>query len=131
MKWWLPLVIVVVSLALIVLVVVVLCCRRRKSAQTEKKDTASTEMDSEIVEKMDEAEDYNSFTQDISSHRQLNSYGIPAEPISLGDSTIKDEGLPSTSVEQVEVLVCGEENKVEIVSKNETLFDRLHGLNRG
>ncbi|KAK2942714.1 hypothetical protein BLNAU_22384 [Blattamonas nauphoetae] len=35
-----------------------------------------------------------------------------------------------SDIEQVEVLVCGEENKVEIVSKNETLFDRLHGLNK-
>ncbi|KAK2956754.1 hypothetical protein BLNAU_8207 [Blattamonas nauphoetae] len=131
MKWWLPLLIVVVSLALIVIVVVVLCCRRRKSAQIEKKDTASTEMDSEIVEKMEGPEDYNSLNQVVStSHRQLNTNGIHAEPISLGASTFKDEGLPSTSVEQLEVLVCGEASKVEIVSKNETLFDRLHGLNK-
>ncbi|KAK2958404.1 hypothetical protein BLNAU_6674 [Blattamonas nauphoetae] len=131
MKWWLPLVIVVVSLALIVIVIIVICFRRRKSSSSEKKDTASTELDADIVVKLETDEYCDSFNHDITtSHRQLNSYGIHAEPDSLGASTCKDDGIPSTSVEEVEVLVCGEECKIEIVQKNETLFDRLHGLNK-
>ncbi|KAK2963985.1 hypothetical protein BLNAU_1066 [Blattamonas nauphoetae] len=131
MKWWLPLVIVLVSFALIVIIIVIVCYRRRKSATIQKKDTASTELDAEIVEKMDEAENHDSLNQIVSaSHRQVNLHGIVAQPISLGESTLNYDKGPSTSVEAVEVLVCGETSKVEIVSKNETLFERLHGQNK-
>ncbi|KAK2950352.1 hypothetical protein BLNAU_14687 [Blattamonas nauphoetae] len=130
MKWWLPLVIVLVSLALIVIVIVVICCRRRKTKKMERKDIASTELDTEMVEKLEEDKDRDSFAQNITTHRQLNTYGIPAEPDSLGSSTIKSDELPSTNAEAVEVLVCGEDNKVEIVQKKETLFEKLHGMNK-
>ncbi|KAK2950284.1 hypothetical protein BLNAU_14776 [Blattamonas nauphoetae] len=130
MKWWIPLIIVLVSLALIVIVVVVFCWRRRKSSTIQQKDTVSTELDAEIVEKMEEAEDRDTFNQNITtSHRQLNTNGVHAEPLSFGASTSKLNERQSTNIEAVEVLVCGEASKVEIVSKKETLFERLHGPN--
>ncbi|KAK2950283.1 hypothetical protein BLNAU_14775 [Blattamonas nauphoetae] len=130
MKWWLPLVIVLVSAILLVIGCIVICWRRRKSATIQKKDSVSTELDAEIVEKMEEAEDRDTFNQNITtSHRHLNSNGVHAEPLSFGASTSKLNERQSTNIEAVEVLVCGEASKVEIVSKKETLFERLHGPN--
>ncbi|KAK2961744.1 hypothetical protein BLNAU_3181 [Blattamonas nauphoetae] len=131
MKWWLPLVIVLASLTLILIIVVVLCYRRRKSPKIPKQDTASTELDAEIVEKIEEDDGHNNFHQNVStSHRQLNTNGVHAEPVSFGETTFSLDALPSTSIESVEALVCGEGSKVEIVRKKETLYERLHGPNK-
>ncbi|KAK2954089.1 hypothetical protein BLNAU_10906 [Blattamonas nauphoetae] len=128
MKWWLPLIIILAAAILITIVVVVLCRRRRKT-QKLMKDDVSAEMDAEILEKLEDPEDRDTLMRnDIeTSHRQLNTAGIPAEPPSVGISTQKSEEMPSVGLEAVEALVCGEASKVEIVLKRDTLFERLHG----
>ncbi|KAK2947684.1 hypothetical protein BLNAU_17354 [Blattamonas nauphoetae] len=131
MKWWLPLAIVIAAALLITIILVVLCRRRRKT-QKSMKDNVSAEMDEEILEKLEDPEDRDTLgrTYFETSHRHLNSEGIPAEPPSVRRTTRKSEEMPSLGLEAVEVLVCGEASKVEIVLKKDTLFERLHGMTK-
>ncbi|KAK2955259.1 hypothetical protein BLNAU_9811 [Blattamonas nauphoetae] len=128
MKWWLPLAIVLAAALLITIILVVLCQRRRKTHNLMK-ENVSAEMDAEILEKLEDPEDRDTLgrTYFETSHRHLNSEGIPAEPPSVGHTTRKSEEMPSVGLEAVEVFVCGEASKVEIVLKRDTLFERLHG----